>query len=410
MLKPSLLRSLPEISFPVLTVYLATDRAEFDNRKLTPAYLTWLRSQANALAETVAPKEKKLFLDQLARVEEHLRAHRPRERALAIFAGPNTWEMVSLQLKVRNEVSWGRPSLSQLLWLMDEHRACAIVVVIRKGARFYLYWLGELIELEKKEFVADVLEWRKKDLGKFERTGTRTLPGIHKPRGSQHDVFDHRMDAQYQHFYREVAEGIQLHWADKGSQRAVFLIGLPDMANGVLKELPEAFRGRVVPVREDLGWGWISRAELQRRLEPIIEKWEREREIILVDALLSSERGVVLGIDETLVRLQQGTARNLLVENDLETGLHRCKKCGWLDRVAGPPCTVCGGKREAASLRETLPELVRRFGTSIEIVAGEAARKLHEVGGMGAWLRQIKTLPVPQETDRSAVLRGTIAE
>ncbi|MBZ5541838.1 MAG: hypothetical protein LAN61_15075 [Acidobacteriia bacterium] len=317
---------------------------------------------------------------------------------------------MSLQLKLRNDLSWGRPSLSQLLWLMDEHRACGTVVVIRKGARFYLYWLGELIELEKKEFVADVLEWKKKDLGKFERTGTRTLPGIHKPRGSQHDVFDHRMDAQYQHFYREVAEGIQLHWAEKGSQRTVFLVGLEEMANGVLEELPEAFKDRVVPVREDLGWGWISRAELQRRLEPIIQQWERQREVALVEALLSSERGVVLGIDETLVRLQQGTARNLVVENDLEAGLHRCEKCGWLDRVAGPPCTVCGGERQAASLRETLPELVRRFGTSIEIVAGEAARKLHEAGGMGAWLRQAETASLPRETESSAVLRGTIAE
>jgi len=218
------------------------------------------------------------------------------------------------------------------------------------------------------------------------------------------------MDAQYRHFYREVAKGIQLHWTDKGSQRAVFLVCLADMANGVLDELPGAFREHVVPVREDLGWGWVSRTGLQRRLEPVIHQWERQREVVLVDALLSSDRGVVLGVDETLIRLQQGTARSLVVENDLEAGLHRCEKCGWLDRVAGPPCTVCGAKRQPASLREALPELVRRFGTSIEIVAGEAARRLHEAGGMGAWLRQAETASLPQETESSAILRGTIAE
>lgn len=409
MLKPNLLQSLPEIPCPVLSVYLDTDRAESDNRKLTPGYMTWLRSQASALAGTVTPQEKKLCLAQLARVKEHLSAHRPRERGLAIFAGPNTWELVALQLQVKNEISWGRPALSQLLWLMDEHRACGIVVVTQKGARFYLYWLGELVKLEEKEFAADVLEWRKKDLGKFEGTGTAALPGIHKSRGSQHDVFEHRMDAQYRHFCREVAEGIQLHWPEQAGQRVIFLVGLEDIAKCILEEFPEAFRKRIVPVKEDLGWGWVSRAELQRRLEPIIQQWERQREIALVEALLSTERGVVLGIDETLVRLQQGTARSLIVENELEAGLHRCEQCGWMDRVAGPSCTVCGGKRHAASMREALPDLVRRFGTAIEIVAGEAARKLHEAGGMGAWLRPSGTLSVPQETDRSTVLRGTIA-
>ncbi len=402
MLKPNLLRSLPETPPPVLTVYLDTNRAEFDNRKITPAYMTWLHSQARALAENVAPKEKQLFLEQSARVEEHLRVHRPRERGLAIFAGPAIWEVVPLQMNLRNELSWGQPSLSQLLWMMDEHRACGIVVVIRKGARFYLYWLGELIEVEEKEFSPNVLEWKKKDLGKFEHTGAGSFPGEHKTRGSQHDVFDHRMEAQYQHFYREIAEGIQLHWPDKESQRAVFLVGLEDVAKGVLEQLPDAFKERVVPVREDLGWGWVPRAELQRRLEPIIEQWEREREIGLVDALLSSERGVVLGIDETLVCLQQGIARNLIVENELDAGLYRCEQCGWLDRVAGPSCTVCNGKRQAARLREALPELVRRFGTSIEIVAGEAARKLHEAGGIGAWLRQPESASLPEEKESKA--------
>jgi hypothetical protein len=388
MLKPNLLRSLPEAPPPILTVYLDTNRAEVSNRNPTPGYMVWLRSKANALSASIPSKEKKLFLEQLKRVEELLHTHGSSQRGLAIFAGPKTWEIVALQINVRNELSWGRPSLSQLLWLMDEHRSCGIVVVIQKGARFYLYWLGELVELEEKEFASGVSEWKKKEIGKFARTGTHMTPGVHMTRGSQHDVFDHRMSAQYQHFYREVAQGMQLHWPDTESSRAVFVVGLEDMAKGILEELPEAFRGRVVPVREDLGWNWISRAQLQRRLEPKIEQWEREREVALVDALLDCERGAVLGIDETLVCLQQGTARNLVVEHDLDADLHQCKKCGWVDRVAGPSCTVCGGERQPASLREELPGLVRRFGTAIEIVAGEAARKLHEVGGMGSWLRQ----------------------
>ena len=69
MSKPRLLRSFPEIPPPALTVYLDTNRAEAANRRLTPAYMIWLRSQASALAGNIPPKEKKLFLEQLAQGE-----------------------------------------------------------------------------------------------------------------------------------------------------------------------------------------------------------------------------------------------------------------------------------------------------------------------------------------------------
>lgn len=213
MLTLRLLRALPEIPSPVLTVYLDTDLADPANRSIMPAYRIWLKSRGEALAETIPPRERKLFFAQLARVEEYLQAGSPRQRGLALFAGPNTWEVVPLTMKVRNEAFWGRPSFGQLLWLLDEHRPCGLTVLSRKGARFYLRWLGELIQLEEKKFPAIDLTWRKKDLGKFTRPGgtiglrgPRGDPqGVHKSRGTQRDVFDHRMDVQTRHFCREVA-------------------------------------------------------------------------------------------------------------------------------------------------------------------------------------------------------------
>ena len=40
------------------------------------------------------------------------------------------------------------------------------------------------------------------------------------------------------------------------------------------------------------------------------------------------------------------------------------------------------------TLRDILPELIRKVGVSAEVVAGSEVRKLKTVGGMAAWLME----------------------
>jgi hypothetical protein len=61
-----------------------------------------------------------------------------------------------------------------------------------------------------------------------------------------------------------------------------------------------------------------------------------------------------------------------------------------MDRSASAVCAFCGGERRTVTLREILPGLSRRHQVAVEVVAGEAARKLREAGGMGAWLREFE--------------------
>ena len=107
----------------------------------------------------------------------------------------------------------------------------------------------------------------------------------------------------------------------------------------------------------------------------------------MIDGLLGDSRAVVIGIDETLVQLQQGRIRNLAVVKGLDGSLKQCVKCMWADRTQDPACPACGGERQVVRLREVLPQLARRYSVSVEVVSGEAARRLEKAGGMGAWLR-----------------------
>src|SRR5437899_11338515 len=152
MLTGSGIEEISRLSGPVLTAYLNTQPAERARHMPVPASITWLKEAAKSLEPSLAAAEQVLSREQLNRIEEFLRDRHPHEKSVAVFAGRNAWQFVPLQVAVNNDLRWGAPAVSQLLWLVDEHRPHCIVVVDRTGARFLRYQLRELLELEEKKF------------------------------------------------------------------------------------------------------------------------------------------------------------------------------------------------------------------------------------------------------------------
>jgi peptide subunit release factor 1 (eRF1) len=285
-----------------------------------------------------------------------------------------------VEANVENEVHWGAPDLAQLLWLVDEHKPYGIVVITRKHAQFFLYRLGEMLELEDKKF--SLQPSKEKEMGPQSRAF-----GVRMSRGTNRDVYEHHLDAEYSRYYRRIAESLE-RWCDVQNFQAMFLIGLNEVVKAIHKDLSQAVRERTILVEEELGW--LSRNELHQHINPIVALHKREHEMALVEALLGDEGGLVLGIDETLVRLQQGKIRNLAIIKGLDASLKRCGECLWVDRTADPVCPACGRDRHTVNLHDILPELVRQYKATLEVVSGEAAQKLQKVGGIGAWLREFE--------------------
>ncbi len=202
MLKPGLIESLPELPAPVLTVYLDTNLAKSANRGLEPRYLTSLESQAKLIDERMYPEDREPFREQVERATAYLRIHPPRSKGVVIFAGRDSWEFVPLEAEVEDAVHWGGPDLAQLLWLLDEHKPYGIVVVGRKRAQFFLFWLGEMLKLGDKEFILEPS--KEKEMGPVARSG-----GVRMSRGTNRDVFEHHLDAQYASYYGQIAERIE---------------------------------------------------------------------------------------------------------------------------------------------------------------------------------------------------------
>ena len=377
MLTRELIQSLPEMVSPVLSVYLDTNQAKQANRGLKPGYLTRLDSQAKAAARAVPETQAEAFQSQVKRAVAYLRGRRLRGKGIVVFAGSDAWQTLQLPLEVEDEVHWGAPSLGQLYWLLDEHKSCGIVVVGQKRVQFFLDRMGEMSELEDLKFrLAPVKE---KEMGKVSR------PHVRMSRGTNRDAFARHVAADYAHYHRQIAERIE-RWCAAEHLQSVFVVGMSEMAKGTVRELPAAVRDSVVEVDKD--YGWMTRSELQRRIRPLVEKHERERDAALVESLLGDGRNAVAGLDEVLVQLQKGTLRSVVVAKGLEAELLRCGECLWTDHGADSRCPACGRDRHPVTFREVFPELARRYGVSLKVVSGEAARKLQAAGGMGGWLNE----------------------
>jgi hypothetical protein len=226
-------QSLLGVPPPVLSAYLDTAPTDARNLRHPPAYLIWLKSQANDLEKTVPQSEVRSFRAQVQRLEDFLKSNPPRTRSVVVFAGVNTWQMLSLQVDADDEIRWGLPSLTQLLWLMEEHRSAGVVLVDVAGARLLHYWMGHIAEEHGERLKIDTTEWRRKDLT------PPSQPGVEMLRGSHRDSFERRLDAQRERFFSREGEHIR-QWANRENLNPIFLAGPPKLAKALWEELPKA--------------------------------------------------------------------------------------------------------------------------------------------------------------------------
>lgn len=378
MLRNEILKEISALPSPTLSVYLNVQSEDASRHPVPDSHEVWMENQVAAISQGLPDADSKQVRKELRRVQNFLHDRHPREKALAIFAGPLSWRMVPLQVPVENEVAWGQPSITQLFWLLHEHHAHGVVVVDHQAARLFVYRLGQLTEIATKDFAVDTSAWKEK------RLGHQSNSGSHDSRGPYPDRFEHRLEAQLARLCRETAD--QTVSLSKQHGFTHVLIAGPDrLINLVQEHLPAAFRDCVSLVRQDLGS--FSLKALLDRFAPMIAEREQNRQMASVNHLLVSDSGDIADLDESLVQLQTSGARRVVVSASLNFELRRCLLCGVASRAADPICVICGGEREHASFHELLPVLAMNQSAEVEVVSGEAAQKLLKIGGMGCLSR-----------------------
>lgn len=376
----SKLPRLSQLPPPVLTAYIDVNPANPRNQGVPRGYLTWLSSAGQALRRELPQNAQKPFRQQLKRVERFLQTKRPRGRSVVALAGSHVWEFIPLQVDVTEELHWGKPSLQQMTWVLDEHRPRGAIVIDGSGARFFRFWLGTVIEDEPAVFSVDISSWRKPHL-----VGPSTS-AVAKQFGVQRDRVAARMAAQRDRFVRTLGQRV-VAWSGERDLDQVVLVGAPGELETLTGAMPAWFRERTVVVHKTLSR--TTAGDVRKRVQSLLEKWERDYEERLVDDLASGQRSrrTVVGLDRTLAELQKGRVRELVVARGINGSVRECLNCGWIDRSADTTCAICGGERRPRTLRTSIPELAGAAGVPVEVVAGKAAKKLLLSGGVGALLR-----------------------
>lgn len=117
---------------------------------------------------------------------------------------------------------------------------------------------------------------------------------------------------------------------------------------------------------------------------------ERENEIAKVASLLErtgSRDKAVTGLAATIAALAEGRVHELVYAQGIEPDSSLCSKCGSIvvNQPACPKCNTVTGPAEAAM--DLIIGAALGTDAAIEQVRGEAAEKLKDAGGIGAFLR-----------------------
>ena len=374
---------------PILTAYLDVNPSYPRNQSTPRGYIRWLKSAGQAVLRELPQDSQKAFRHQVRRVDRYLKKKRPGSQSLVIFAGAQVWEVIALRVEVSEELHWGNPSLHQMAWILDEHRPRGAVVIDGTGARFLRFWLGTVDESPQYAFSFDVSSWRKPYL-----VGPST-PGVSKQHGIQRDRISTRASAQRQHFLKKTAHRIA-EWASDGSISPIVLVGKSEEIDSITKNLPAELRKQIVTLPKALPQ--VLPTELSKRLKPILNRWEREYEAQAIEEVVAGQRSgqTVIGLRDTLDRLQKGQLRELVVVRGLKGSAQQCSSCGWIEESSDTTCTICGSQRQTRNLRTLLPELASMYSVPIEVVKGKAGTTLLARGGVAGWLRSARKRSAPK--------------
>lgn len=334
-----------------LSLYVQVDPSLFENQGRTPGWRIWLK---NSLRDLRAQHDDPALGELIARADHFFTTLRPECKAVAAFYTPRSEEVLRLKVPVVGpECHFGRPAVASLLWLLDEYEPYVVVLVDSAKARFFVAQLGRA-GLGGTRFN----EVREYDFPPKYLGATNAGQGGYTLGGNNRDAFAATLEDHARRFYREIAEQCGNLLEETGSQR-ILLGGIEGSANAVIAQMHETVSRCVigfVPTPLHLS----DQATWDHMMPRAIE-FEREHEQALVDEVVdlakAGGRGA-LGTATVLECLKNKQVELLLVPWPL---------------------------RET-ELQLRLPELAMASSARIELVAGPAAARIEEEGGLAARL------------------------
>jgi peptide chain release factor subunit 1 len=358
---------------PVLSVYLSVERSHV--RDAAHYLETALRQQVRALKERLEGPARDAFAADAEHALQYVAHHSLKAQSLVLFCDASEdflWAR-ELHVPVRQTVQWlDTVYLSPLLEVWDDYERYGVILTDKTRARLFTVFLGEVEEAQEVFAPADVRH--------LVTTGTDHLWSQKR--------FQRRAEVHARWHLRQVAAAI-----DRLAYRLAFdrliLAGPVEATHELARLLPKRIQTRVVTTLT-LPIDASEHLVLQGTLK-IEQAIERAHERDVVETLLTAaakHEHAVQGLPDTLRALQAGRIITLVYAEGFAPRGAQCAHCTSLLAAGQVPCPHCGGTvQEVEDLVERMVVRVWDAGGKVEHLRGAAAERLHQAGGIGAFLR-----------------------
>jgi peptide chain release factor subunit 1 len=384
-LQPHLLRDLAERptrpESPVLSVYLNLDPSAPTNRR--GGYRLALEEMLKQIETQLNDDDKRRhFQEDASWTRKQVELHIPKGRSLVMFCdvSEELHYRQDLAIRLANQVCYGNtPFTRPLAQAAKEHQRYGVVLVDKENARFFVFTMQSIEELDKA----------------FQ------TPAVRHRRTAGSDHLRSQMTLQRRAatwsgwFLKEVAEILDdiLHTQ---AIDGIVLAGQEDITAELQRLLPKALTTRLIGTAR-MPIGAKAHDVLEISL-PMAEALERNLERQLVDDLVTIARKsqpkqekAVTGLDATLNAINQARVYRLVYPAGRKTAGSECLGCEIL--LDHPPldgkCPYCSGTLvEVDDVIWLAAERVLTMGGKVEEVRDQdACARLEAIGKVGAYLR-----------------------
>jgi peptide chain release factor subunit 1 len=358
---------------PALSVYLDTDQADVAN--LNRMFEVALSNALREVEETLDSPQRKDFGADAIRVLEFVEGYRPQAKGLVIFcdASEDFFRVHEIQVPVKTGARWSeKPYLRPLLEIIDEHQRYGVILTDRAHARLFSIFLGEIEEYREALSVADVTRFKSSERDHI-RSQTR---------------HQRRADVRASWHLKHVAESME-GVAERLAFDRLVLAGPVEATTEVYRLLSKALRAKVIGTLT-LAMDTSERQILAETLK-LMKTAERTGEIEIVEQLIEAagkQEQATIGLERTIAAVQAGRVRQLVYAEGWAASGSRCSNCSSLMANGEPICGYCGAVLHVVNdLLGSTARRVAAMGGVVEQVRGDAAIRLQEAGGIGAFLR-----------------------
>lgn len=376
-----LFNKMIQITAPnVLSLYLITDPTVVGRNR--SGAMIWLKDSLKVVKKSIKLEEQKIFDEIQGKIIDEVENHNSTSKSIIIFASPDFFEISHTHVDVKNDIWWGKPSIGQLEWLLEEYRNFGIVKVHSEKLQYFVVGLNEIINEWEEKINENTLAWQRKHLPPEDILREKAIPGLRG--GDIREIIERHAFEDVQKFWK-TSNGSLEKLKKKYDIKEIILSG-PDTQIEAFQKTVK-FDGLSV-IGSFATAKSMNTKNLIINASKIFIDHKRESEIKLVNEIVSRSQenaSASVGIKEVLRIIQEGRAAITAISNSTDQILLECNNCGYVMSNEMENCNSCSSfNLRIGSTRTLIPPLLRKYKSKLNVVSTKISESLNQHEGIGA--------------------------